>query len=153
MRRWLGCLLFVPTLAFAAAIASMPNEGGGKIAEERPLMRGAASEHTAFATMADPAPNTAAAGSAPTAPTAALVQSSCRVVMFHAAIVRMGLSHLHMGPRISGPLSNTTGLHGITLAMLVQESPVEDGCTSTKPILVLGFMTPLSIDTCGSTAR
>jgi hypothetical protein len=31
MRRWLGCLLFVPTLAFAAAIASMPNEGGGKI--------------------------------------------------------------------------------------------------------------------------
>jgi len=31
MRKWLGCLLFVPTLAFAAAIASMPNEGGGKI--------------------------------------------------------------------------------------------------------------------------
>jgi len=107
---------------------------------------------TAIATMAARAPNTAAAGSAPTAPTAALVQSSCRVVMFHAAIVRMGLSHLHMGPRISGPVSNTTGPHGITLAMLVQESPVEDGCTSTKHILVLGFLTPLPIDTCGSTA-
>ena len=108
---------------------------------------------TAFATMADPAPNTAAAGSAPTAPTAALVQSSCHVVMFHAALVIMGPSHLHMGPRISGPMSNTTGPHGITLAMLVQESPLEDRCTSTKPILVLGFLPQLSIDTCGSTAR
>jgi hypothetical protein len=31
MRRWLGCLLFVPILASAASIATMPNEGGGKI--------------------------------------------------------------------------------------------------------------------------
>ena len=31
MRKLLCCLLFIPTLAFADAIASMPNEGGGKI--------------------------------------------------------------------------------------------------------------------------
>jgi hypothetical protein len=31
MRKWLSCLLFVPILASAASIASMPNEGGGKI--------------------------------------------------------------------------------------------------------------------------
>ena len=31
MRKWLGCLLFVPILASAASIATMPNEGGGKI--------------------------------------------------------------------------------------------------------------------------
>ena len=100
---------------------------------------------TAFATMADPASNTAAAGSAPTAPTAALVLRSCHVVVFHAAraLVIMGLSNFHMGPRISGPMSNTTGPNGITLAMLVQESSVEDGCTSTKPILGFCLMTPL----------
>jgi hypothetical protein len=31
MRKLLGCLLFVPILAQAEAIATMPNEGGGKI--------------------------------------------------------------------------------------------------------------------------
>ena len=31
MRKLLGCLLFVPILAQADAIATMPNEGGGKI--------------------------------------------------------------------------------------------------------------------------
>jgi hypothetical protein len=31
MRKLLGCLLFVPILAQAGAIATMPNEGGGKI--------------------------------------------------------------------------------------------------------------------------
>lgn len=31
MRKLLGCLLFVPILAQAETIASMPNQGGGKI--------------------------------------------------------------------------------------------------------------------------
>jgi len=31
MRKLLGCLLFVPIMAQAEAIATMPNEGGGKI--------------------------------------------------------------------------------------------------------------------------
>lgn len=31
MRKLLGCLLFVPLLAQAEAIATMPNEGGGKV--------------------------------------------------------------------------------------------------------------------------
>ena len=61
----------------------------------------------------------------------------------------MGLSHLHMGPRISGPMSTTTRPIGITLAVLVQELPVEDGCTSTKHIMVMGLFW---MATCGSTA-
>ena len=64
----------------------------------------------------------------------------------------MGLSHLHMGPRISGPMSTTTRPIGITLAVLVRELPVEDGCTSTKHIMVLGFLPYLIMSTCGSTA-
>jgi len=31
MRKLLAVMMFVPTLAFAEAIATMPNEGGGKI--------------------------------------------------------------------------------------------------------------------------
>ena len=60
----------------------------------------------------------------------------------------MGLSHLHMGPRIRGPMSTTTRLVGIILAVLVQELPVEDECTPTKHIVVMGLWMP----TCGSTA-
>ena len=107
-----------------------------------PAITRATTPPTACATMADPAPNTTYVGSAPTATTAALVQGSCHVVL-HAARVRMGLSHFHMGPRISGPMSTTTRPHGGILAVLVQELPVEEGCTSTKLMLGLGFLTPL----------
>ena len=31
MRKLLSCLLFIPTVAFGAVIASMPNQAGGKI--------------------------------------------------------------------------------------------------------------------------
>ena len=62
----------------------------------------------------------------------------------------MGLSHLHMGPRISGPMSTTTRPHGRILALLVQELPVEEGCTSTKDMMVMGLSL---MATCGSTAQ
>ena len=108
-----------------------------------PAITRATTPPTACATMADPAPNTTYVGSAPTATTAALVQGSCHFVILHAARVRMGLSHFHMGPRISGPMSTTIRPHGGILAVLVQELPVEEGCTSTKLMLGLGFLTPL----------
>ena len=47
-------------------------------------------------------------------------------------------------------MSTTTRPKGGILALLVQELPVEEGCTSTKHMMVMGFrLVPI----CGSTAQ
>ena len=89
----------------------------------------AATPSTASSTMVAPAPSSVIATSAPTASTADLVQTGWNVVHLDAALVQMGLSHFGQA------LWNTsTRPLRFSLALLVQELPVEEGCTSTKHI-------------------
>ena len=104
--------------------------------------------------MAAPAPNSAFATSAPTAPTADLVQTGCHVVhLLGAALVLMGLSQAQCQMQAQTQMCTTSRPPTITLAVLVRELPVEeDRCTSTKHISITGDPHPF-LSTCGSTAR